>query len=73
MAAATQTPAGKININTATAEELDALPGIGPALGQRIVDYRTEHGPFTKIEDIKQVRGIGDVLFEQIRELISVE
>jgi len=61
---------GKININTATAAELDTLPGIGPVLGQRIVDYRETNGPFAAIEDIKNVRGIGDATFEEIKELI---
>ncbi len=70
---AVKTPTGPININTATVEELDALPGIGPAIGQRIVDYRTQNGPFQKIEDIKQVRGIGDAIFEQIKDLITVQ
>lgn len=62
----------KININTATVDELDALPGIGPALAQRIVDYRTQNGDFKTIEDIKKVRGIGDALFNQIKDLITV-
>ncbi len=69
----TRTPIGKININTATVEELDALPGIGPAIAQRIVDYRTQNGPFKVIEDIKQVRGIGDAIFADIKDNITVE
>lgn len=64
---------GKININTATLNELDVLPGIGPAIGQRIIDYRTQNGDFKKIDDIKKVRGIGDAMFEQIKDLISVQ
>ncbi len=69
-----RTPFGKlVNINTATAAELDALPGIGATYAQRIVDYRTQNGPFKKIEDIKKVRGIGDALFEQIKNLITVQ
>jgi len=63
---------GKININTATAEELDTLPGIGPAYAERIIKYREEFGPFKKIEDIKKVRGIGDATFEEIKDLITV-
>ncbi len=62
-----------VNINTATMAELDALPGIGPSIAQRIVDYRTQNGPFKKIEDIKKVRGIGDALFKQIENLITVQ
>lgn len=63
---------GKININTATAAELETLPGIGPVLGQRIVDYRKANGPFAAIEDIKNVSGIGEATFEEIKELIFV-
>jgi competence protein ComEA len=62
----------RININTATLEELDSLPGIGPTLAQRIIDYRTENGPFTAIEDIMDVSGIGPVIFENIKDLITV-
>ncbi len=61
-----------ININTATADELEALPGIGPTLAQRIVDYRTQHGPFQRIEDIMDVSGIGPAIFDQIQGLITV-
>lgn len=63
---------GKININTASAEELDTLPGIGPALAQRIIDYRTANGHFRSIEDIKQVSGIGDRRYEQLKNLITI-
>lgn len=63
---------GKVNINTASAQELDKLPGIGPTLAQRIVDYRSQHGPFRSPEDIKNVSGIGDSRYDQIKDLISV-
>lgn len=65
--------ASKININTATLAELDTLPGIGPAIAQRIIDYRTQNGDFKTIEEIKKVRGIGDALFNQIKDLITVQ
>lgn len=65
-------PSGKINLNTATLAELDTLPGIGPAIAQRIIEYRQQNGAFTKIEDVKKVRGIGDAMFEQIKDLITV-
>jgi competence protein ComEA len=63
---------GKVNINTATAEELDTLPGIGPAIAQRIIEYRLTNGPFQSIEEIKNVSGIGDKLFEKLKDLITV-
>ncbi len=73
VSAATKTPLGKINLNTATLEELDQLPGIGPAIAQRIIDYRNQNGAFKKIDDLKNVRGIGDALFDQIKELVTVQ
>jgi competence protein ComEA len=63
---------GPVNINTASVEELDALPGIGPALAQRIADYRREHGPFTKVDDLLNVKGIGAKLLARIRERLTV-
>ena len=62
----------KININTASAPELETLPGIGPSLAQKIVDHRLAHGPFQKPEDILAVSGIGPAKFEQIQDLICV-
>jgi competence protein ComEA len=61
-----------VNINTATLEELDTLPGIGPTTAQKIIDYRT-NTPFSTIEDIMQVSGIGPAIFENIKLLIVVE
>ena len=63
---------GKININTAAAAELETLPRIGPAIAQRIIDYRTANGPFASIEDIMKVKGIGPATFEKIKDLITV-
>ncbi|HLF27474.1 MAG TPA: helix-hairpin-helix domain-containing protein [Anaerolineae bacterium] len=65
-------PGAPIDINTATLEQLDALPGIGPAIAQRIIDYRQANGPFTALDQIKEVKGIGDALFEKIKDLITV-
>lgn len=62
----------KININTATQAELDRLPGIGPALAQRIIQYRETHGPFAAPEDLKLVPGIGDKKFDALKDLITV-
>lgn len=61
-----------ININTASQKELEELPGIGPTLSQRIIDYREKNGYFQTIEDIKKVSGIGDKKFEAIKDLITV-
>jgi len=61
-----------VNINTATKSELEALPGIGPVLAQAIIDYRTNNGFFLAEEDLIKVRGIGNVLFQSLQELITV-
>jgi len=63
---------GLININTATVDQLDTLPGIGPAKAGDIITYRQNNGAFDKIEDIQNVSGIGPATFENIRNLISV-
>ena len=63
---------GKININTATQGELDTLPGIGPSIATKIIEYRKENGKFKSIEEIKEVSGIGDAKYEKIKELIII-
>lgn len=69
------TPVGGqiLNINTATAAELDTLPGIGPVLAQRIVTYRSEYGAFQSVDALTHVSGIGPALLEQLRPLIRAE
>lgn len=62
---------GKVNINTADLEELMTLPGIGPALAQRIVDYRNTQGSFRSLEELKNVSGIGDKIYQNIEHLIT--
>ena len=64
---------GRVNINTATASELDALPGIGPTTAQAIVDYRLQHGSFQVIQDIQNVPGIGSATYDGIKDYITVE
>ncbi len=61
-----------LNVNTATAAELEILPKIGPALAQRIVEYREAHGPFLRKEDLQAVSGIGPATYAQLEELITV-
>ena len=62
-----------VDINSATLEELDTLPGIGPAIAGRIIDYRQTNGPFETIEEIQEVSGIGPVTFERLKTLITVD
>jgi len=64
--------ATKVNINTARADELDELPGIGPALAGRIVEYREQNGPFLSPEELKAVKGIGEQLYQKVSNLITI-
>jgi len=63
---------GPVNLNTATLEQLDTLPGVGPVLAARILDYRERHGGFRSVEQLREVSGIGDARYEQLRELVTV-
>lgn len=67
------TKTSKININTATQTQLETLPGIGASTATKIITYRKEKGKFSKVEDIKEVSGIGDAKFEKIKEYITVK
>ena len=64
---------GKVNINTATREELERLPRIGPAMAQRILTYRQTHGPFRKIEDLVNVKGIGPKTLDRLKDKVSLD
>lgn len=64
---------GPVNLNTGTQADLETLPGIGPAIAGRIIEYREANGPFATIEDIQNVSGIGPATFENIKDFITVE
>ena len=66
------TAGGKVDLNRATAAELDALPGVGPSTAQKIVDDREANGPFKKVEDLMRVSGIGQKKFDALKDLVTV-
>jgi len=65
-------PAAPVNLNTATLEQLDTLDGIGPGIGQRIIDYREQHGGFRNVDELGEVPGIGDKRMATLRPLVTV-
>ena len=68
----TSVPAGPIDVNTATAAQLETLPGIGPSTAAAIIAYRDLHGPFASVDDLAEVSGIGDSKLAAIRGLVTV-
>jgi comEA protein len=70
--AATATAKHLININTAAATELELLPHVGPAMAKRIIDYRTEHGPFKDLKDLRKVKGIGEKTLAKLLPLVTL-
>jgi competence protein ComEA len=70
-ASATPVPGAKVSLASATIEQLDELPGIGPVTAQKIVDWRTAHGPFRSVEELDDVPGIGPARVEQLRDLVT--
>lgn len=64
--------AGLVDLNAATAEQLDALPGVGPVLAERIVAWRDAHGPFASVDQLREVSGIGERKFAELRDLVTV-
>ncbi len=69
---ATTAPGPPVDLNTATLDELDTLPGVGPTTAQAILDYRAENGPFRSVDDLLDVRGIGDAKLEALRDRVTV-
>jgi competence protein ComEA len=63
-------PAAPVSLNTATVEQLDTLPGVGPVLAQHIIDYRTQYGGFRSVDELREVNGIGDRRFADLRNLV---
>nr|WP_253209222.1 ComEA family DNA-binding protein [Streptomyces niphimycinicus] len=63
-------PGGSVSLNSATAEQLDTLPGVGPVLARHIIDYRTQHGGFRSIDELREVNGIGERRFADLRPLV---
>jgi competence protein ComEA len=71
-AAATATAAAPVNLNTATVEQLATIPGVGPKMAERIIDYRQKNGGFKKVEDLMNVSGVGEKSFLKMKPLITV-
>ncbi len=72
-ASQTLPPLETVNINTAGAEELETLPGIGPVLASRIVEYRAENGPFLHLSELMEVEGIGSAVFERLQGRLTLD
>ncbi len=75
---AAENPAAKvsletIHLNQATAEQLQALPGVGPALSERIISYRDEHGPFRSVDQLAQVKGIGEAKLAKLKTQLTID
>ena len=63
----------RVNINTAAAAELDALPGVGPAMARQIVEYRTAHGPFKTLDDLRNIKGLGPKKVEKLQPMVTLK
>jgi len=71
-AKAAPTPSAPININTATQAQFESLPGLGPKVAERILEYRQKNGPFKKVEDLMNVKGIGEKSFLKLKPLLTI-
>ena len=65
-------PSAPVDVNSATLEQLETLPGVGPVLGQNILDYRSANGPFSSVDQLDEVSGIGPATLADLRPLVSV-
>ncbi|MFG2716738.1 ComEA family DNA-binding protein [Streptomyces sp. NPDC048416] len=65
-------PSAPVSLNSSSAAQLDTLPGVGPVLAQHIVDYRTQHGPFRSVDELREVKGIGEGKFDDLRALVRL-
>lgn len=72
VAAGKPAPAGKINLNAASAQQLEELPGVGPKLAARIVEYRQKSGAFKSVQDLMNVKGIGEKNFEKLQSFLNL-
>jgi competence protein ComEA len=68
---ASSAPAGPVHLNTATLQDLDALPGVGPVTAQKILDYRQQHGAFASVDELDAIPGIGPKRLDQLRDLVA--
>ena len=72
LAGAAQEPAPRVDLNRATAQELETLPQVGPVIAERIIEFRTKQGPFKTVDDLLKVQGVGEKLLARLRDRLTV-